>query len=165
MEDIKNAHRHVTWRPGQGVSVSVQLPTVMMAEATAMSGPWTTTCRWGKIAFFWQGWQFNTSTPGLVLRWPKYRKSTSGRFLLGEFAIDTTQMKFKVCPDSRPSDSKPGYFWSRFACITETVEWWCPTHAMWILSIKWMILQTLVPLVLIHFNLSPSLRSSRKKSW
>lgn len=24
----------------------------------------------------------------------------------------------EVCPDSKPSKSKPGYFWSRFACIT-----------------------------------------------
>merc|ERR1712080_638371 len=24
----------------------------------------------------------------------------------------------KVCPDSKPSKSKPGYYWSRFACIT-----------------------------------------------
>jgi len=24
----------------------------------------------------------------------------------------------KICPDSKPSKSKPGYYWSRFACIT-----------------------------------------------
>jgi len=24
----------------------------------------------------------------------------------------------KLCPDSKPSKSKPGYYWSRFACIT-----------------------------------------------
>jgi len=27
-----------------------------------------------------------------------------------------------VCPDARPSESKPGYYWSRFACITEIVD-------------------------------------------
>jgi len=26
-----------------------------------------------------------------------------------------------VCPDARPSKTKPGYYWSRFACITETL--------------------------------------------
>ncbi len=25
----------------------------------------------------------------------------------------------KVCPDSRESSSRPGLYWSRFACITE----------------------------------------------
>jgi len=25
----------------------------------------------------------------------------------------------RVCPDARPSTSRPGFYWSRFACITE----------------------------------------------
>jgi len=27
-----------------------------------------------------------------------------------------------ICPDARPSESKPGYYWSRFACITDIVD-------------------------------------------
>ena len=80
---------------------------------------------------------------GMVLCWPKYWQSTTGRYLSmlsinqtismrTGLSIDRLRMELQVCPDSRPSDSKPGYFWSRFACITETIEeWYCSIGPLW----------------------------------
>jgi len=58
---------------------------------------------------------------------PTYTDDGRGNCNLGAIKTETkvwcyVENKYgdpqKVCPDSKPSKSKPGYYWSRFACIT-----------------------------------------------